>query len=118
MNFSGPYGISKWNYSKLLNRREILWTTFVNIMAYGGYVDNNFDQVWKFQVIWKENIYKILSRICKTSNKQSIWGYKISQMGHLTEINISVKSFGSLVQESLLSLSHHSNHFKFIFQLI
>lgn len=40
-------------------------------MVCGGYVYNHFDQVWTFQVIWKENIYKILSSISKTS-KQTV----------------------------------------------
>lgn len=41
---------SIWNFKvslfkALLNRRELLWATFVNIVVYGGYVYNHFDQV-------------------------------------------------------------------------
>lgn len=70
INFPGPYVISKWKLFKAsLNRRELHWATFANIMVYGGYVYNNFNQVWKFQVICNKNIYKILSSISRTSKQ-------------------------------------------------
>lgn len=92
ISFYGPHRISKWIFWTPLNKRKSQQSAFANSMLYSAYVYNHFEHVWRFQVIWKKNVYRVLNNISRTSKQivnlegkeQSNWALNWNE--HLSKI--------------------------------